>query len=115
MCSFYKWKLSTNKKCMHTCSDDPGVKHMVTWFLSTSVWQFWGGGCSNCCQGDNSTLGGLLYSNGMTGLRVRRWGLKTFFSGKITAAASGQREHGGKMVKEHIRAQSLPANRNIGQ
>lgn len=100
----YKWKLSTNKKRMHTCSDDPGVKHMVTWFISTSVWQFWRGGCSNCCRGDNSTLGGLLYSNGMTRIGVRRWGLKTFFLAKLQPQPRGK----GNMVAKWLRSTLEP-------
>lgn len=34
--------------------------------LLTSASHVWGGGCSNCCQGDNSTPGGLWYGDGMS-------------------------------------------------
>lgn len=54
---------------------------MVTWFpLFQHLYDIFGAaGSSNCCQGEDSTLGGLLYSNGMTGPGVRRWGLKAWF------------------------------------
>lgn len=105
MHTLYSWKLLSNKKWVHTQSSYPGV--------SSSVWHFWKGGCSNCCQGDNSSKGGLLYGNGMTGLGVRRWGLKEWFFLSWQPHPRGKEnklKHGGKMVKKHIRAWSLLAN-----
>lgn len=58
-----------------------------------------------------------MYSNGMTGLRARRRGLKViFFLAKLKPQLRGKGnivKHGVRMVKEHIRGRSLQANRSV--
>lgn len=79
---------------------------MVTWFpVFQHLYDIFGeAGVVTAVRGDNSSKGGLLYGNAMTGLG---WGMKEFVFFSWQPHPQGKEnklKHGGKMVKKHIRA-----------